>query len=195
MARAHNDANVLCVGERTVGPGWPAPSSRPSRPPPSRAAATRSACRRSATSRRRASAGALRCVRHLPPSRAEDGSPWRTPARWPRWTRRSPAWCARRPSARRRGSSSSPPRTSSAPRCWRRWARVLTNKYAEGYPGTRYYGGCEFVDEAEQLAIDARQGALRRRARQRAAALRRAGQHGRLHRAAEARRHDARAWT
>jgi glycine/serine hydroxymethyltransferase len=31
---------------------------------------------------------------------------------------------------------------------------VLTNKYAEGYPGRRYYGGCEFADVAEQLAID-----------------------------------------
>ena len=31
---------------------------------------------------------------------------------------------------------------------------VMTNKYAEGYPGRRYYGGCEVVDEAEQLAID-----------------------------------------
>ena len=31
---------------------------------------------------------------------------------------------------------------------------VLTNKYAEGYPGRRYYGGCEIVDEVEQLAID-----------------------------------------
>jgi len=31
---------------------------------------------------------------------------------------------------------------------------VMTNKYAEGYPGRRYYGGCEFVDIAEQLAID-----------------------------------------
>ena len=31
---------------------------------------------------------------------------------------------------------------------------VLTNKYAEGYPGKRYYGGCEFVDEVEQIAID-----------------------------------------
>jgi glycine hydroxymethyltransferase len=31
---------------------------------------------------------------------------------------------------------------------------ILTNKYAEGYPGRRYYGGCEFVDVAEQLAID-----------------------------------------
>ena len=31
---------------------------------------------------------------------------------------------------------------------------VLTNKYAEGYPGKRYYGGCQFIDEVEQLAID-----------------------------------------
>ncbi len=31
---------------------------------------------------------------------------------------------------------------------------VMTNKYAEGYPGRRYYGGCQFVDETEQLAID-----------------------------------------
>ncbi|HCQ73304.1 MAG TPA: serine hydroxymethyltransferase, partial [Clostridiales bacterium] len=30
----------------------------------------------------------------------------------------------------------------------------LTNKYAEGYPGARYYGGCEYVDVVEQLAID-----------------------------------------
>src|SRR5476651_1121899 len=31
---------------------------------------------------------------------------------------------------------------------------VLTNKYAEGYPGKRYYGGCEFVDVVERLAIE-----------------------------------------
>ena len=31
---------------------------------------------------------------------------------------------------------------------------VPTNKYAEGYPGRRYYGGCEVIDEVEQLAID-----------------------------------------
>ena len=31
---------------------------------------------------------------------------------------------------------------------------VLTNKYAEGYPGKRYYGGCQFVDEVETLAIE-----------------------------------------
>ena len=30
----------------------------------------------------------------------------------------------------------------------------LTNKYAEGYPGARYYGGCQVVDKVEQLAID-----------------------------------------
>ena len=31
---------------------------------------------------------------------------------------------------------------------------VLTNKYAEGYPGKRYYGGCQVVDQVEQIAID-----------------------------------------
>src|SRR2546430_149975 len=31
---------------------------------------------------------------------------------------------------------------------------ILTNKYAEGYPGRRYYGGCEFADKVEQLTID-----------------------------------------
>ncbi|MDB5205829.1 MAG: serine hydroxymethyltransferase [Flavisolibacter sp.] len=36
----------------------------------------------------------------------------------------------------------------------RAMGNVMTNKYAEGYPGKRYYGGCEFVDEVEQLAID-----------------------------------------
>ncbi|MBS56931.1 MAG: serine hydroxymethyltransferase, partial [Rickettsiales bacterium] len=31
---------------------------------------------------------------------------------------------------------------------------VMTNKYAEGYPGKRYYGGCEFVDQAEDIALE-----------------------------------------
>ena len=42
----------------------------------------------------------------------------------------------------------------TSPRVLQAQGSVLTNKYAEGYPGKRYYGGCEFVDRAEQLAID-----------------------------------------
>jgi len=42
----------------------------------------------------------------------------------------------------------------ASPRVLEAQGSVLTNKYAEGYPGKRYYGGCEFVDIAEQLAID-----------------------------------------
>ncbi len=41
-----------------------------------------------------------------------------------------------------------------SPRVMEAQGSVLTNKYAEGYPGKRYYGGCEYVDVAEQLAID-----------------------------------------
>jgi glycine hydroxymethyltransferase len=42
----------------------------------------------------------------------------------------------------------------TSPRVLKAQGSVLTNKYAEGYPGKRYYGGCEYVDIAEQLAID-----------------------------------------
>jgi glycine hydroxymethyltransferase len=42
----------------------------------------------------------------------------------------------------------------ASPRVLQAQGSVLTNKYAEGYPGKRYYGGCEFVDVAEQLAIE-----------------------------------------
>lgn len=42
----------------------------------------------------------------------------------------------------------------TSPRVLEAQGSVLTNKYAEGYPGRRYYGGCEYVDIAEQLAID-----------------------------------------
>src|ERR1700722_2784834 len=42
----------------------------------------------------------------------------------------------------------------TSPRVLEAQGSVLTNKYAEGYPGKRYYGGCEFVDTAETLAIE-----------------------------------------
>ncbi len=42
----------------------------------------------------------------------------------------------------------------ASPRVMEAQGSKLTNKYAEGYPGKRYYGGCEYVDVAEQLAID-----------------------------------------
>ena len=42
----------------------------------------------------------------------------------------------------------------ASPRVLEAQGSALTNKYAEGYPGKRYYGGCEHVDVAEQLAID-----------------------------------------
>src|ERR1700678_2647830 len=42
----------------------------------------------------------------------------------------------------------------ASPRVLEAQGSLLTNKYAEGYPGKRYYGGCEFVDIAEQIAID-----------------------------------------
>lgn len=42
----------------------------------------------------------------------------------------------------------------TSPRVMEAQGTLLTNKYAEGYPGKRYYGGCEYVDKAEQLAIE-----------------------------------------
>ena len=68
----------------------------------------------------------------------------------------------------------------------------LTNKYAEGYPGKRYYGGCEHVDVAEQLAIDRVKKLFGAECGERPAAFRSAGQPGGVLRRAAARRHDPR---
>jgi len=57
-------------------------------------------------------------------------------------------------SARKITWSSSPRRTTPVPGLMQAQGSQLTNKYAEGYPGKRYYGGCEFVDIAEKLAIE-----------------------------------------
>ena len=66
---------------------------------------------------------------------------------------------------------------------------VLTNKYAEGYPGKRYYGGCQFVDIAENSGDRARLPTVRLPVRQCAAEFRQPGQPGRVHGADAARRH------
>ena len=52
---------------------------------------------------------------------------------------------------------------------------ILTNKYAEGYPGRRYYGGCQFVDRRREARHRARQGIVLRRVRQCPAELRQPG--------------------
>ena len=67
----------------------------------------------------------------------------------------------------------------------------LTNKYAEGYPGRRYYGGCEFMDAVERLAIHRLEQLVRRRSGQCPGPLRRPGQHGCLFRLPGAGRHHA----
>ena len=54
---------------------------------------------------------------------------------------------------------------------------VFTNKYAEGYPGRRYYGGCEFVDVVESLAIERAKKLFGAEHVERPAALRQPGQH------------------
>jgi glycine hydroxymethyltransferase len=62
---------------------------------------------------------------------------------------------------------------------------VMTNKYAEGYPGRRYYGGCDYVDIAENLAIDRAKALFGVRVRQRPAQFRQPGQPGRVPGAAD----------
>ena len=66
---------------------------------------------------------------------------------------------------------------------------VLTNKYSEGYPGRRYYEGQQFIDPIETARMRARQGAVRRRPRERPAVLGLAREPRRVPRVPEARRH------
>ncbi len=66
---------------------------------------------------------------------------------------------------------------------------VMTNKYAEGYPGARYYGGCEWVDVAETLAIERAKKLFGAQLRQRPAELRQPDEPGGVSGAAAARRH------
>ena len=68
----------------------------------------------------------------------------------------------------------------------------LTNKYAEGYPGKRYYGGCEYRRHRRDHRHRAREEAVRRAVGERAAAFGLAGEPGGVHRGAQARRHDPR---
>ena len=68
---------------------------------------------------------------------------------------------------------------------------VLTNKYAEGYPGKRYYGGCEYVDVVENIAIERAKKLFGAEHANVQPHSRRAGQPGGLFRAAGAGRHRA----
>ncbi len=110
--------------------------------------------------------------------------------------------CRNRPRNRRRRRQRAPPPVRGArahrlrelrqPGDSRNAGSVLTNKYAEGYPGKRYYGGCEFVDVAEALAIaraKALFGADHANVQPHSGAP---GQHGGVLRGGEAGRHRAR---
>ncbi len=90
-----------------------------------------------------------------------------------------------------RTSSSSPPRTSLRCRFSRPLAACSPTSTPRDYPRARYYGGCEIVDLVESLAIQRAKDALRRRARQRAAALRFCRKPGGLLRHPAAGRHGA----
>ena len=185
MARAHNDANVLSIGARVVGVGLAEEivatflatdvRRRPPRPP-----------------RRpdhRARSAVLTALTHSPTTGAR--SPCRSPPT-PSPTPRSRRCIAREVERQTTGLQLIASENFTSPAVMRATGSVLTNKYSEGYPGKRYYGGNEVIDDDRGARHRAGQGAVRRRARQRPAALRRQRQHVRVPGAARAGRHGAR---
>ena len=140
LSREHNDANVLAMGARVIAPAY------------ARRDRVRLAC------------DAVRGGRHVPRieqiaaiereerercvSTRPIGGPCRPPT--PRWRRRSQvSWTE---SGRPCGLIAS--ENYASPAVLAAVGSTMNNKYAEGYPGRRYYGGCEYVDIVEQLAID-----------------------------------------
>ncbi len=111
---------------------------------------------------------------------------------YPSKTPPSPMPCARSSRASATPWSSSPSENFTSPAVLEAVGSVLTNKYAEGYPRKRYYGGCEKVDIVEDLARERACAAVRRELRERAAPLRREREPGRVRGAHRAGRHGAR---
>ena len=154
MSRLHNDANVLAMGGRIVG-------LRPRRRD-----------RHAVAERRRSKAddisdGSIR-LPHIERAGAaatrdrvpedditDDDQPRPRPAgaRWPRPTPRSPTPSPTSVHRQNSGLELIASENFVSQAVLEAAGSVLTNKYAEGYPGKRYYGGCEFVDVAESLAI------------------------------------------
>ncbi len=170
-SRRHNDANVLSIGARVVGEGladeilrvWldhrvrgrPPPAPHRPRSPPSR------------TERCRRDHGITASSEALPATDPEIAD------------------IIRRETVRQNTTIQLiASENFTSPAVLAAQGSVLTNKYSEGYPGKRYYGGNLVVDEAEELARRPPLRAVRRRARQRAAPLGRQRQHGRVPRAA-----------
>ena len=152
LSREHNDANVLSMGGRIVAFGLAdeildavAEDAVRGRTPP---ASTRSDCRSRQGTRLRRRAAARMSMATDTTQRAHSG------ARSPRPIPTSPAPSPTSGTARTTGLELIASENFVSRAVLEAAGSVMTNKYAEGYPGRRYYGGCEFVDVAERAAID-----------------------------------------